>query len=334
VYWAFRSLALPPGSLVWMPSFHCGVEVQAAIDAGLRVDFFPVRADLTVDPNELEARVRTRPGCVLLIHYFGQGQPGTAEIAETCERLGVALIEDCCHALFSRRGDRWLGTFGPIAAFSLPKVLGTLDGGLLCMDGSRLNGMPGLAAPGGRARWPILALLERKGVLPAWANWQARLPAIPSGPETPALPVTAGGATRDYTRRPTRLGSWMAARAQCEAVRERRRNNWFWLESKLGKVRGYRNALGPLAEGTSPLGLPLLVRDRPLLLQALHNRRVESYVFGQWPHPTLDSSAFPETAILREHLLCIPVHQHLTRSQLETLAEALASFLPRHALDS
>src|SRR5688572_12680295 len=74
---AFRALSLPGGTIAWMPSFHCGVEVQAALDAGLAVDFYPVRADSNVDYAELEARVRARPGPVLLIHYFGQGQPAT-----------------------------------------------------------------------------------------------------------------------------------------------------------------------------------------------------------------------------------------------------------------
>src|SRR5215217_2045490 len=71
VHWAFRGLQLAPASVVWMPEYHCGVEVQAAIDAGMTVRYYRVQPDLTVDEAWLHGQLRAQPGPVLLVHYFG-----------------------------------------------------------------------------------------------------------------------------------------------------------------------------------------------------------------------------------------------------------------------
>src|SRR5205823_6634957 len=89
---------------------------------------------LTLDLQDLSAKLRARPGPVLAIHYFGFGQPDIEPLAGLCRRAGVALIEDCAHALFSRHTGRELGEFAPLAVFSLRKTLPLLEGGALKMN--------------------------------------------------------------------------------------------------------------------------------------------------------------------------------------------------------
>jgi len=57
IYWAFRGLQLNPETIVKMSAYHCGVEVQAVLDAGLQVEFYGIRPDLTIDLDDLERRV-------------------------------------------------------------------------------------------------------------------------------------------------------------------------------------------------------------------------------------------------------------------------------------
>ena len=45
----FLSLGLKPGHKVLFPSFHCGVEVEAAVQAHGDVDFFGVDEELRID---------------------------------------------------------------------------------------------------------------------------------------------------------------------------------------------------------------------------------------------------------------------------------------------
>ena len=74
----------------------------------------------------------------MLIHYLGFPGP-VQEVRALCQRRGLALIEDCAHALFSRLGDRSLGTFGDLAIFSPWKSLPLPDGGLLRVNDVRLS---------------------------------------------------------------------------------------------------------------------------------------------------------------------------------------------------
>ena len=139
IYWALRGLNLPPETVVKMPAYHCGREVQAVIDAGLKVEFYRIRPDLTIDLDDLGSKLEKRPGPVLVIHYFGFGQPDLEAIDKMCTRLGVPWLEDCAHALFSKRDGVPLGTCAPLAAFSLVKSLAVFEGGALTVNPQKLK---------------------------------------------------------------------------------------------------------------------------------------------------------------------------------------------------
>ncbi|HSL71154.1 MAG TPA: DegT/DnrJ/EryC1/StrS family aminotransferase [Longimicrobiales bacterium] len=333
LYWAFRMLYPRAGATAWLPSFHCGLEVEAARSAGFDLAFYHVRADLTVDVEDLAARVQARPGPILLIHYFGRGDPATRQIAALCASVGMPLIEDCCHALYSRLEDRWLGSFGQLAAFSLPKTLGTPDGGVLSADLTTLRATlrrePIAPALRTRALWPFVALLDRKSPLPNWfagSTWAA-------GPGRPSIPPAADAPPRDYTRRMSLITEWLSAAVRPDLIAQRRRANCEQLAARLRAVTSVQS-LWPMPDaGTVPLGLPLFVRDRDRLVRALEAERIESYVFGRYPHPALPDGAFPAARMLREQLIAVPVHHALTSSQLDRLSDVLSMLLPRHALD-
>src|SRR5579862_1073797 len=125
LYWACRGLGLASGAIAWLPSYHCGVEVDAISAAGIEVGFYRIRRDLTIDEKDLESKLKARPGLAMAIHYFGFAQPGVERIAAVCRRLGSIMIEDCAHALFSGN----LGSFAPISFFSFRKTLSIYDGG-------------------------------------------------------------------------------------------------------------------------------------------------------------------------------------------------------------
>lgn len=124
---------------MWMPALHCGVEVQAALDAGLNVGFYRLVDELMIDEEDLEKKVRGRPGVVFVIHFFGFGQPHVERIAKLCQRTGSILMEDCANALFSKHAGHELGGFAPLAIFSLRKTLPVPDGGALKVNAELLR---------------------------------------------------------------------------------------------------------------------------------------------------------------------------------------------------
>ena len=299
-----------------MPSFHCGVEVQAAIDAGLEVGFYRIQPDLTMDLQDLAAKLDAKPGPVLAIHYFGFGQPGIESLAELCRRAGVALIEDCAHALFSRHAGRELGEFAPLAIFSLRKTLPLLEGGAL-----KVNAPFDAPPQGGFSVAPYRLYLKYaaraclgEGLAASYRRW--RWGGDANEPTPPSL-------ERDrYEDRLSALSRRLAAAADPSSVVDRRRRNWAALDARLA---GAGKVFETLPDGVCPLFLPIWVAERGPVMRRLAALGVETFLFGAFSHPRMDSAAFPEAERLREEILCLPVHDQLTERSLDHMAAALGA---------
>ncbi len=297
-----------------MPSFHCGVEVQAAIDAGLEVGFYRIGSDLRMDLQDLATKLRSKPGPVLAIHYFGFGQPEIEALAEICNGAGVTLIEDCAHALFSRHAGRELGEFAPLAIFSLRKTLPLLEGGALKANASLE------APPHGEfstvpyslyIKYGIRACLG-EGFAAAYRRWRW-------GPEGDAHEPTPPSLERDrYEDRMSAVSIRLAGAADPARIVDRRRRNWALLDARLG---GISKVFETLADGVCPLFLPIWVDERRTLMRRLDAQGVETFLFGAYPHPRLNPDEFPETRRLREAILCLPVHDQVSESGLARIGE-------------
>ncbi|HEX6099451.1 MAG TPA: DegT/DnrJ/EryC1/StrS family aminotransferase, partial [Thermoanaerobaculia bacterium] len=214
--------------VVWFPSFHCGMEVRAAVDAGCEPRFYRVREDFTIDEEHLAEGLSHEPGAVVVIHYFGFAQPGIARIAA----LGAPLLEDCSHAFLSRFDGQPLGTFGDAATFSLYKSLGTVDGGALRDGGTRCEAAPTFVAldaqlAAWQKRWRDRAESHTDVLRERFAervvNARAR---IFDGPWS-------------YGRAMSRLSLALSERIDPEHVARRRRENYATLAEMLNVGRGF-----------------------------------------------------------------------------------------------
>jgi dTDP-4-amino-4,6-dideoxygalactose transaminase len=106
----------------------------------------PVFADIsgleepTIDPHEIARRMTPRTRAVLVMHYGGY-LCRMGEIHEICQKHGVALIEDACHAVGASYLDPAgrpphglkAGNLGDVACFSFfsNKNLATGEGGMI-----------------------------------------------------------------------------------------------------------------------------------------------------------------------------------------------------------
>lgn len=290
------------GGTVWFPSFHCGMEVRAAVDAGCTPRFYRVRDDFRIDEADLAARVAAEPGAIVVIHYFGFPQRGIARIVA----LGMPVIEDCSHAFLSRWNGKSLGTFGDAATFSTYKSLGTVDGGAL--------------RGGQDARGPLIAFDAHL------AAWKKRLRdraesdrdvlhrRFADRVRTARARIFEG--PWQYGRGMSRFSLALTRRIDPQRVIERRRANYQRLATLL-------QVDATLEEGVVPLFLPYFVHDRTETLVRLQARGIEPFIFGMFFHPAMPDADFPEARRLRESLLCLPIHHDLRDDDLVRIAEVL-----------
>src|SRR4051794_4855263 len=95
----------------------------------------PIFADIdesyNMDPADVEAKITDRTAAIMVVHLFGNACNMEAMV-EIARRHNIPLIEDCSQAHVTKYRDRYLGSWGDIAAYSLQqsKHMTTGDGGV------------------------------------------------------------------------------------------------------------------------------------------------------------------------------------------------------------
>lgn len=106
----------------------------------LQVGATPVFADVNpltgnLDPAAVETLITSRTKAICVVHYAGY--PGElAELRRIADAHGVALIEDCAHALGAKYNGQSVGAFGDSGIFSFQAIkhMTTIDGGALVLS--------------------------------------------------------------------------------------------------------------------------------------------------------------------------------------------------------
>ncbi len=134
---ALRALDLPPGSEV-ITTPHTFIATASAIVAvGLRPVFADIDPDTgNITPETIEAAMTPRTSAVIVVHLGGWPARMPA-IQDLCWKYGLKLIEDCAQAHGAKIGDRHVGTFSDIAAWSFcqDKIITTGgEGGMVGTD--------------------------------------------------------------------------------------------------------------------------------------------------------------------------------------------------------
>ena len=319
-----RALGLKEGEVILAPAYHQGAEIEAFVRAGLRVRYYDTAANLEPVPKTLDDLLTPEVRALHLIHYWGFVQDA-ARWRAWCDERGLLLIEDGAQAFLSSSAGTPAGASGDLAVFCLYKSFGLPDGAAAFCTTS-------LPEPHARTRLGLAPLIRRVGsALAQRDSGAARLHAKLS---------SSASATRvlgEFLEGEYELGDpWdppsLATRMSMSWVIDsraasRRRENYTVLLTRL------REAVpGPfrvLKEGAVPIAFPIETGAPELLAAALVDRGIDTGVL--WPtwHPTLPVAQFPVARRFRERVLALPVHQELSRSDMEWIADSTQRLLER-----
>jgi len=130
---ALLALDLKPGDeVITTPLTFCAT-VNAIIHAGAT----PVLADvepasMNIDPLQVAAKITPKTRALMPVHFAGRPCDMDA-IMSLAGRHGLAVVEDCAHAIESEWGGRKAGTVGDFGCFSFysTKNVITGEGGLV-----------------------------------------------------------------------------------------------------------------------------------------------------------------------------------------------------------
>lgn len=127
----------PGDEVITTPLTFCAT-VNAIIHSGA----VPVLADIdpvtmNIDPGEIERKLGPRTRAIIPVHFAGRPCEMDA-IVQIAQRHGLAVIEDCAHAIETRYHGRPAGTIGDFGCFSfyVTKNVITGEGGMIIARGA------------------------------------------------------------------------------------------------------------------------------------------------------------------------------------------------------
>lgn len=307
---------LVPGDRIIMSPVNDDVVFFTVLAAGL----VPVIAPLdprtgNLDPTAIPDASLREARAVLTTNLYGT--PDRMDVLEArCREHGTILLEDAAHAIDSRCAGRRIGDFGVAAAFSLGKHVGIYGGALTFADPSRRESVAARAAALIRRRplhvaaaHRVRGLLSRVGTQSRFRRWLARRrdeivarPRERSGhrirynPDEVMNARAAGGGLHRFERW-VRVDNYMYRTWPLRSALRATRALLTEFETSVPRRRdGARRVLElgltapgfDIASDTTPLRVPLLVRERERARVYLAEHGVKTYYIYD---PPLDAYA-------------------------------------------
>lgn len=128
-------LGIKAGDKVLIPNYICDALLQPIRQLGLVPIYFPVNDLLEPQWNALDSLVKTNLcRAIIMVHYFGQPQNIESYVI-FCRVHNLLLLEDNAHGFGGTINGKLLGTYGDLGISSPRKILNTLSGGILYING-------------------------------------------------------------------------------------------------------------------------------------------------------------------------------------------------------
>jgi dTDP-4-amino-4,6-dideoxygalactose transaminase len=325
-------LRLGSGHEALLPSYNCGAEIDPFRAAGCRLRFYRIDETAQIDVADINARISPETRLVYVSHFFGWPQD-LAELSDVCRNRGIILVEDCAQALFANPDETGIGKWGDAVIFSFVKFLAVPDGGALLLKANLPSAAPKTESVPLRQTVKASLPLFKKDFMQTNRLWQKW------GWSRRMVNRSYGGQQKraEDCGRPAMLSSnifnererhWGISQpslgilrtSNVEEIVARRRQNFL----RLGKQLEGKTALRPLYESLPPGVCPFVfpvIAENPLAARSCFEQN--GIAVQGWPgyYPGVDWDEFPETCLLKDRVMGLPVHQFIDDAQIDYIGE-------------
>ena len=334
---------------ILLPAYHCPSGITPAILAGLNPVFYRIRRDLSIDFDDLRAKVDANTAAILVIHYFGIASD--LHPLQVLREGGVALIEDWSHSFLQGTLPALSGGDSDYRIYSFWKLAPLAVGGGLWR---RRNAYahPSLALPAPPLRERVVRLkslieealnhsnhtvtravfLRLEAMRMAWRRHAS--PQV-TRIETSLLPGEAHYPF-DLTLANCRMpGLSRRILEACDflSLTQKRRDNFNRYVQYLRPSDQLKVLHPALPPETCPWAFPVLLQQRSEIDHHWRAAGVGLYTFGIYLHSALfkntDATTIADAQYLSQHMLCLSIHQRISAVQIKFSADIINRTLMR-----
>jgi dTDP-4-amino-4,6-dideoxygalactose transaminase len=307
---SLQALDLQPGDEVITSPFTFVATLNAILEAGATVRFADIRRDdFTLDPDAVAAAITDRTKVLMPVHLYGQ-TADMGKLAPLASEHGLSIIEDAAQAVGASFEGKPAGSYG-IGCFSLyaTKNVTTAEGGVITTDDDALaDKLRVLRNQGMRARYQY-----------ELAGHNYRMTDLHAAVGIPQL-AKLDQLTAARQANAKRLNEGLAGTPGLTLPKVQPGREHVWHQ--------YTVLVGPHA---------MLSRDEfaaALTERGIGNGTYYPKVVFDYDcyagHPLVPGARvddFPVAASVAAQALSLPVHQHLSESDLETVIETVREVL-------
>jgi perosamine synthetase len=304
---ALLAAGVQQGDEVLIPSFTFVATANAVVAAGGKPVFVDVKKDdYTIDVLDLKSKITKKSKVVIPVHLYGHPSD-MDEIAELADKHALDVIEDACQSLGSTYKNKQTGTFGAMGCFSMyaSKVLTAGEGGAISTDSDELADK--------------IKMIRNHGMVEGYdtrvLGMNLRLPELSAA--VAKVQMQKLGKMLEIRRRNAELLSKLlspSAKKSGMKIPEETANkkfNWYLytvaFESNRDKIkeRLMKDNVGATVYYSPP------VHKTPFYMQVAPGTKLQS---TEW---------------CADHVLSLPVHPHVSETEIEQIANSLNSALER-----
>jgi dTDP-4-amino-4,6-dideoxygalactose transaminase len=345
---ALREMGVGPGDAVLVPAYHSPSMIPPVLHLGATPVFYRLRADTSVDLDDIGARLAPGVKVLMVTHYFGFVQDLSA-LRAFCDARGLLLLEDCAHCFFGEHRGRPVGAWGDYAAASSMKFYPVYEGGALVSGKHSLGPVALRSAGAAFEAKSALATLEKSfayGRLPllrallapplrlkdaAWSRLKARR-AAGAAAAAPALAPASSDSGFDFDpgwldKRSSRLSRLLVRRLPAASIVAERRRRYLKLEQALRGLPRARPLFDGLPDAVCPWMFPMLAEDPEALFDEVLAAGIPVTRFARPLWPGVDESVCATSSMLSRHVLAFPCHQALREDELDWMIDTLRTIL-------
>jgi dTDP-4-amino-4,6-dideoxygalactose transaminase len=338
-------LDLKKGCEVLVPAYNVGAELDPLIKNGIQVSLYRIDRSGVADIPDIISRITSKTRAIYATHYFGFPQK-VDDIKLICDQYNLYLIEDCALSLFSKHGEKKIGSVGDVSIFSLTKTLPLPDGGVLIINNEKLKKVTWNLHPPEKRRvlrklLPLIksSVMRRASVYKSTNPLSTYFLKMDAKRRISKIYNDLSASTNKPTMAPDQyyyefltnrhisaVSDFLLGAFDIDNIITKRRRNFSLLQSLLINC-GAESLFKNLPEGVCPLHFPVIVKNRDHIQRELYKRNIYTGAWWKGYYEDLDWNDYPEACYLKDNVLTLPVHHDLDDKNIESIAENLIELI-------